>query len=115
MKFSDLVEHLSDRGFATRASWNGNLYVFFGMDNSFKSITRGHKYPSEYSMSLADIGASDWIRVQLWWDGPKDNWSPFTEKNIIYKLSNDDVEMVTYRVKRKGNKHVQRKTINTIW
>jgi hypothetical protein len=35
MKFKEICDHLSKRGFATRKNWNGFGVIFFGVDNAF--------------------------------------------------------------------------------
>jgi hypothetical protein len=79
MKFDEIVKHLSDHGFVTRASFDGHLVMAYGMDNGM------HMYYSDgrknsYSPSLADMKAMDWMILPFWWDGPKDDFLPFSSK-----------------------------------
>jgi len=73
MKFSDIIEHLGFRGFATRKRWNGCSVVFFGMDNIFKASNGCLKTTETYSPCLADILADDWDIIDCYWGEKTDS------------------------------------------
>ena len=95
MKFSQIIEHLSKRGFATRELWGGNAYLVFGIDNIAwmvqKDFTETHsngygqsvtvvEYPSRknaWTPCLAEMYAEDWQILDMYWDTPRDDYKPF--------------------------------------
>ena len=95
MRFSDIVDHLGKRGFATREIYGGKSYVFFGIDNLAWMIekdfteTRSNgygqavtviEYPSRkntWAPCLAEIKADDWQILDMYWECPKDDFKPF--------------------------------------
>lgn len=89
MKFSEINNHLGDRGFVTRKKWGNKSFLVFGMDNCLmciqKVITNDEygnikhlvsKIPY-YNLSLDDIKANDWETIDLYWNGSKDDYLPF--------------------------------------
>lgn len=94
MKFGGLIEHLGKRGFATRKSWYGRVFVFFGMDNVFYEVFKvdddyREKY---YIMCLADIKAGDWEIVDLYWNRSKDRALPFLKKDADKGTVNESTQ-----------------------
>jgi len=74
MKFAEITEHLGKRGFVTREKWH-DLYVAFGMDNVWYRYKKdSHDY---YIPCLDDMWADDWVALDLFWNGSKDNDLPF--------------------------------------
>jgi len=82
-RYSEVVEHIAKRGYALRKKWYSEhavLLVYFGMDNSFKSVLYNEEYINSldedkrpkvrtYNMCLQDIKAEDWVCVPFFWNG----------------------------------------------
>lgn len=95
MRFSDIVDHLGNRGFATREQWGGRGYVVFGIDNIGWMIQKGftEEHTTGYGQAveliehpdnkhiwtpcLAEINAEDWQIVDMYWECPRDDFKPF--------------------------------------
>lgn len=83
MKFSDITEHLSKRGFATRRKWKGCSFIYFGMDNlawmaqkAFDDIPNRKTF---WTPCAADMYADDWEIIDLFWDSPNDDYKPWNK------------------------------------
>jgi len=85
MKFGEITDHLGNRGYATRASWNGHMVVCFGMDNSFWEYYGDRRKKGYYQPALADIKANDWLIIPFWWDGSQYDFMPYNCGKESYK------------------------------
>ena len=79
MKFGSIVNHLGKRGFVTRKRWEGKSVLVFSMDNLLhvqSDLIHG-KENMLYTLCLADIKATDWIKLPFFWNGREDDFIPF--------------------------------------
>lgn len=79
MRFSEIIEHLSERGFATRESWTGTSIIFYGLDNILHLSIRTSEEPccARHFLNLSELLANDWIILPYRWNGTQDNFIPF--------------------------------------
>ena len=86
MKLDDTIEHLSDRGFITRKSWNLEAVLFIAGDSQLH-ISRADKTMNPYVLRLVDTWMDDWIIIPFYWKSSNSNFELF-ENNNIEKLVN---------------------------
>jgi hypothetical protein len=84
MRFSDIVDHLGNRGFATRESYGSRAYVVFGLDNIPWMVMTPEEGPGFstwpkqiWTPCLAEIKADDWQILDMYWECPRDDFKPF--------------------------------------
>ena len=84
MRFSDIVDHLGNRGFATRAQWGSNCYLVFGIDNiAWMVFSSDDGYGNSelrkhmWVPCLAEVNADDWEILDMYWETPRDDYLPF--------------------------------------
>jgi len=90
MKFKETIDHLAERGFATRKSWNGYGIIFWGVDNApyfSRYIDRENKdkYPVFWRPSLACLWNDDWIILPYFWNKPGDEYLPYDKEDVALK------------------------------
>ena len=73
MKFSEVIEHLSERGFVKRRLWEERAVLFFGMDN-IPWLSSKDGQLSQWTPNLDEMKAEDWVELDYYWNGSLDNY-----------------------------------------
>lgn len=89
MKFTEVIEHLTNRGFITNLSEKNKTIYFFGKGSVPKRSYgyKGEYYTDDWYITVDDLKSEDWAAILLNWGSVNDDFLPFKEENI--KITTD--------------------------
>ncbi|GAF77953.1 unnamed protein product [marine sediment metagenome] len=76
MRFSEIADHIANRGFVTRELWEDEVVLYWGTDN-LPQLARKDGSKFNWHPTLEAIDANDYIILPYFWNGPKDDMRPF--------------------------------------
>lgn len=104
MKFTEVIEHLTNRGFITNLSEKNKTVYFFGKGSVPKRsyCYKGEYYTDDWYITVDDLKSEDWAVILLNWGSVNDDFLPFKEENIKITtdynfLVNDEFNLGEYR------------------
>lgn len=78
MKFSEIADHIANRGFVTRELWENDVVLYWGIDN-LPWLARRDGGQFNWQPTLEAINANDYIILPYFWNSSKDDMRPFEQ------------------------------------